>query len=60
MMPLLTVGPMIASGTLVDLSPQTRIIVTLNWYSTMHSSHLLSALSDIVEGQAKEWLISAS
>ena len=60
MMPLLTVGPMIASGELVDLSPQTRIIVTLNWYSTMHSSHLLAALSDIVKGQANEWLISAS
>jgi len=58
MMPLLTVGPMIASGDLIDLSPQTRIVVTLNWYSTMHSSHLLSALSDIVKGQANEWLVS--
>lgn len=60
MMPLLTVGPMIAAGTLVDLSPQTRIVVMLNWYFTMQSNHLLSALSDIVEEKAKEWLVSAS
>jgi LysR family transcriptional regulator (chromosome initiation inhibitor) len=57
-MPLLTVQPMIAAGDLVDISPQTRVSVPLNWYFTSQSSHTLSALSKIVEGKAAELLVS--
>lgn len=57
MMPLLTVGPMIAAGELVDLSSDTRVVVPLSWYFTMQSNPLLSALSDIVEQHAQDWLV---
>lgn len=59
-MPLLTVQPMIAAGSLVDISPPTRVSVPLNWYFTSQSSHTLSALSSIVENTAAELLASGA
>jgi LysR family transcriptional regulator (chromosome initiation inhibitor) len=56
-MPLISVGEMIKEGSLVDLSPSSRVSVRLNWYYTMQTSQLLVSLSSIVEEKAKEWLV---
>jgi LysR family transcriptional regulator, chromosome initiation inhibitor len=55
-MPVMTVGPMIEAGDLIDLSPGTAVSVSLSWYSSRQSFSVLSDLSDIVETQAKKWL----
>jgi LysR family transcriptional regulator (chromosome initiation inhibitor) len=54
MMPLLTVGPMIESGELVDLAPGRRVSITLNWYFVNKTNRILAGLSDIVARQARE------
>jgi len=56
-MPLLTVAPFITQGKLVDLSPDMRLSIRLNWFFTRQSNAVLSGLSEIVQRQAREWLV---
>ena len=56
MMPALTVGPMVERGELVEIKPDTRIIMPLYWQTRSQASTTLRELSNVVAEVASDWL----
>lgn len=56
MMPTLTVGDMVKSGELVEVKPNVRIKMALNWQTRSQASTTLQELSNVVSEVADDWL----
>lgn len=56
-MPTMTVGPLVAAGTLVELVARKRVLVSLHWQSRSQQSDVLKNLTDIVTKVAAKRLV---
>ncbi len=56
LMPSLTVGPMVDRGELVEIKPNTRIVMPLFWQTRSQASTTLRELSNVVSEVAADWI----
>lgn len=59
-MPRSTVQPHLSNGTLVEVSPETKIEIPLFWQYSPNTGQTMGALSKIVISEAREWLVPSS